>query len=395
MSIDLSGLPQLPDPDTIITDAGLVAASGTRVAQHGTTYGIIWNGIQPHYLAPEQSLVYEAMRPVTVFTDEVAVVTSIISDALNTFAEAVRGMKSQYNDLVAAAGISYPESTDEDPDHGKNKEAEVTAGISALAQKYADAEKACAMEILQSDPAQMSGPPAITESKGWDIANETADETLDRVRRERTRILIPSGTTQVAVLQISNVFEISADGTAVRVSRASLTPQDIQTYTPHETSRLTLNPTPGTMTEVPKFAKRFSNALGVLDVGLALYGNYSDQWNQDLTDHPKYTEEEREASARKSAMFESIGGGAGGTLGGLTGGYLGGLAGTALGALLGHAPGAAFGAAAGTFVGSLVGSTVGGALGEGAGSFAQDLTEGKSAGDAWAGAVEEFWKELW
>ena len=74
MSVDLGGLPKLPDPDTIIADAGLIAASGARAAVHGTSLVTTWNGVQAVYAAPEQSLVYEAMRPVTDFT-EASIVT--------------------------------------------------------------------------------------------------------------------------------------------------------------------------------------------------------------------------------------------------------------------------------------------------------------------------------
>lgn len=394
MSVDLGALPQLPDPDTIIADAALIAASGSRVAANGTDYVNIWNGIQPHYKAPEETMVYDAMRPVTVFTDEAAVVTGLIQAALNTFAETVRGMQARHRALVAAAGVSYPESTEDDPDYGKNKEAGVAADIAALAAEYAAAEKACATAVLQSDPAQLAGPPGFTDTPGWDVANEAAEEALDRVRRERTRILIPAGTTQVTTLQIGHVFVVNSDGTAVSVQRVVLTTTDVQNYTQHDRTRLTFNPAPGTMVEVPKFAKRTSNALGVLDIGIGLYANYSEEWNQDLVDHPEYTEAERRESAAKNAAFEGIGGAVGGGLGGAAGGAIGGAAFGLLGSVV-PVFGTAAGVAAGTFLGSVVGSTVGGALGEGAGSFLQDLSEGKSVGDAIAGGVEEFWDELW
>lgn len=403
MSVNLGALPQLPDPDTIIADAALIAASGTRVAGNGTDYVNIWNNIQPHYRAPEESMVYEAMRPVTVFTDEAAIVTSLIQSALNDFAETVRGMKSRHQALVTAAGASYPESTDEDPDYGRNKEAELASDISALAADYAAAEKACATAILQSDPALMPGPPGFTDTVGWDVANEAAEEALDRVRRERTRILIPDGTTPVTTLEISRVFVVNSDGTSMAVQRVTLTTTDVQNYTQHDITRLTFNPAPSAMSEVPKFAKRASNALGLLDFGLSMYGNYSEEWNQDLIDHPEYTEEERQASATQNAAFEGTGGLVVGGLGSAAGGYAGGAIFGAIGAGLGTlicpvagtAAGASIGAGFGTFVGSLVGSTVGGAIGEGAGSAAQDLYEGKSMGDAIAGGVEEFWDELW
>ncbi|MCC3302026.1 hypothetical protein [Arthrobacter sp. zg-Y895] len=382
MSAD--ALPVLPDPDLIISDAALIAASGTRAAQSGNELVTIWNGVQPHYQAPEQSLVYEAMKPVTVFTDEAQIVTLLIESALNTFAEAVRGMQARHRELVSAAGTSYPESTDDDPDYGKNKEAEVAAGISALAQEYAAAEEACAAAIRQADPAKLPDSPGFTDTPAWDIANDAADNVLTRIHQERVRVTV-SSTVHVQTLDISRVFITYADGTVVPATRATLTTTVELRIQQHEYERTVLVAN-DELANMPPWAKRAGNALGALDIGLSIYDNVTEEWNQDLIDHPEYDTGERVASAAKNAAFETTGS----VLGGAGGAWAGAAAGAAIGSVF---PGP--GTLIGGIVGGFVGGFFGGAAGEAAGSYAQDKTEGKSHEDSWNGAVKEFWGSLW
>ncbi|MCC9206325.1 hypothetical protein [Arthrobacter sp. zg-Y769] len=374
MSVDLGGLPKLPDPDTIITDAGLIAASGARAAENGTSLVTTWNRVQAVYSAPEESLVYEAMRPVTEFTNEASIVASLIQAALDTFAEAVRAMESRHKDLVTAAGTSYPESTDEDPDYGKNKEAEVTAGISALAQEYADAEEACASAIRLADPS-MAEEPGFTESPGYQIVTEAADQILTDARR--TRIVV-STTVPVPRLQVSTVFVSFADGRIVPQTRRTLGMTTVQVHRSIPT--ITMNPNASALPELPTAAKGLGKALGVAGIGLSIYGNISEQWNQDLIDHPEYDNAARVKSAAVNVAWES----------GLS--ALGGLG----GALGGAAIGTAICPGIGTVIGGVAGSILGGAGGEWVGSLGKGLVaDGKSLGDAAYDASKEFLDSLW
>ncbi len=374
MSINIGALPNLPDPDTILSDADLVAASGARAEQYGTDLVAIWDGIQAHYQAPEGAQLYEAMRPVTNFTNEAAIVTSLIKGALSAFAEEVRQMKQEHANLMAAASASYPESTDDDPDNRENKEAEINADIAALAQRYATAEETCAAAIRIADPAQVPGTPGFTDTPAYKIADATAENIFERVRRTRVDI---SATVQVRSLSIGTVFVTYADGTTVPVTRVTLTSttQELR-YT---RNGLNFDPNVG-ISHLPGWARTGGKVLGVFGSALSIHENVAEQWNEDLIDHPEYSTGQRIGSAAKNVVFES--------------GF------SAAGSALFMAGGAALGTAifpgVGTVIGGAVGSWLGGAVGEGVGSFLQDVTtEGKSAGDAIHDAAKEFLNSLW
>ena len=130
--------------------------------------------------------------------------------------------------------------------------------------------------------------------------------------------------------------------------------------------------------ELPRWANRMANGLGVVDGALSVYKNWSEQWNQDQLEHPEMGTGDRIGSAAATAAFEG-----GGAIGGS-------IAGTAIGASLGSLipiP------VVGTLAGAAVGGWIGSAVGEGIGNIAMNFRE-KGLADAVGGGLKETWENL-
>ena len=130
--------------------------------------------------------------------------------------------------------------------------------------------------------------------------------------------------------------------------------------------------------ELPRWANRASNGLGVVDGALSVYKNWAEQWNQDQLEHPDMSTGERVVSAAATALVE---GGAS-----MAGSSLGAAAGATLGSFI-PIP------VVGTIVGAAVGGWIGGAVGEGVGNFLRNAAE-KGIADSARGGLKEAWENL-
>ncbi|MCW2130948.1 hypothetical protein [Arthrobacter sp. VKM Ac-2550] len=380
MAVDLSGLPVLPDPDLLETEAAKIRQSGERASAAGRETKAVWAGIQAHYDAPEQETVYSAMDRVEIYGDEASAVATLIAAALEAFAATVRSLKPLLDAQVTAASVCYVESTPEDPDFGENKEADIQRAISGLAEQYAEAERLCADQIRQADPANVSGPPAwATHQDAAAFMNGTG-AVLARVRSDRTRVTFDSGAIPHGRLDVRKLEILYVDGTRLAAANLSMTETSIRFRATAEVDlpRVTTTPDIG---KPPAWALHAGNTLAAVDVGLTIWDKGSEQWNEDLAAHPEWDNWERLGSAATTVGFQG------------TGAVVGGTVGAAIGAAAGQAlipiPGV------GAFIGGAVGGWVGSSAGSALGGLAQDLSEGEDLGDAIEDAAEEFWDGLW
>ncbi|MFB9073776.1 hypothetical protein ACFFX0_22255 [Citricoccus parietis] len=166
-----------------------------------------------------------------------------------------------------------------------------------------------------------------------------------------------------------------ADGSRFSYSELSIE----QSVTEHRTRvdvttvDLASNRTP--VGEPPRWAKIGGNFLSSLDIGLSVWGNGTEEWNQDLLENPDMSTGEQWGSAAQSAAL------------GAGGGFLGGLGGAAGGAAIGTLifPGV------GTVIGGVVGGIVGGIGGEWLGNSVDNLLDGEGIGES----IGNAWNSLW
>ena len=399
MSIDLSGLPVLPDTGTIRTDARRVADCGTRVAERGKDMAAAWHGIQGNYLAPEQETVYGAMDKVIPFTDETGAVTQSIRSALDAFADTVDALRPRFEALRAAVAAFSCAAPAEDETEDLQAEMRLRAELQALINEFRAAEDACAAAIAKGYLIMPEAPGPMTSwyyALGTGLVDHAA-QSIHRHNGRTFRIVLHPGSNQRArnidgsyTIRINRrpAYYFSRD-TFMAPAIAALGHRALNLRIPElrepvVSSMARRPPGPGgrpaLVPDVPGWAKKGSNALGAVDVGVTIYSNAVQQWNEDQLAHPEYGTWERVGSAAKNVGFE--GGGA----------LAGAAAGTAIGATVGSfipIP------VVGTVVGAAVGGWIGGSVGEGIGSFLKERSEGKGWGEAAKEGVKEMWDSLW
>lgn len=399
MSIDLSGLPDLPDTGAVRTDARSVADSGTRVATRGNDLAAHWRGLQGNYVAPEQEIVYGAMDKVVPFTEETGAVTQSIRAALDSFADTVDGLRPRFEALRAATAAHDCTAPAEDETENVLAETRLRTECQTLIREFQAAEEACAAAIARSYLVLPNAPGAM---KSWYYALGTgvvdnAIQSIHRHNGQRFRIALHPGSNQRG-LNIDGSYTIRINGVPAQyfgrdtfmapaiaaLGHRSLTLRIPELREPVLNRAARRPPGPDGRTalvpDVPGWAKKASNTLGVVDAGVTIYSNAAQQWNEDQLAHPDYSTWERVGSAAKNVGFE--GGGA----------LVGGAAGTAIGATIGSfipIP------VVGTVVGAAVGGWIGSSIGEGFGSLLKERSEGKSWGEAAKEGVKEMWDSLW
>lgn len=394
-------LPVLPDTGAIRGDAARVAESGNRAKSHGQELVATWAGLRDSYQAPEQDMVHGAMAKAATFTDATAEVTGAIRDALNSFADAVDALRPRYNALVAAMGAHASHGPDEEDEDevadAAAEEARLARETWSIAAELQAAEDACAgaVSALHRSFWEL---PGSTTSPYAAVLSGVMGHGLNSIHSNPGPRLI-----RIALDPGSNRRRMNLNGSVtLRINRrphtyyppgsvmaSILAPLGSRSITVHRPvfrdpgidgarRRVTPGGTQARIPEVPNWAKKASNGLGVVDGALSVYKNWSEQWNQDQLEHPDYSTGERVASAAATAAVE----------GGLS--LAGSSMGTAVGATIGSfipIP------VVGTVVGGAVGGWIGGAAGEGLGNFIRNVGE-KGAAEAAKGALKETWENL-
>ncbi len=269
--------------------------------------------------------------------------------------------------------MCWAESTPEDPNHRENKEQAAQTEVNAVADLLLELEQTCADTIKAANPSAPGTGAAGHPATG--AASSSVQDVLERLRVDQYSFEILDSVTIETRVSAFHLEIQMADGSRLSYSELSVeqsvttrsTRTDV-TETSLDTSRRPDPDTPNALGEVPRWAKVGGNVLGALDIGLSLYGNYTEEYNQDLIENPDMTESERRGSAIESAAWGAGGAVAGGAVGAFLGSFI-------------PIP----------VVGTVVGGVVGGFVGELAGNTIDNMRDGDGFGDA----IGDAWNSLW
>ncbi|WP_312178599.1 hypothetical protein [Arthrobacter sp.] len=394
-------LPVLPDTGAIREDAARVDASGNRAKGYGQDLVATWTGLQGSYQAPEQDIVHGAMDKAATYTDATADVTAAIRAALEAFADTVDTLRPRYDALVAALEANTCRPPEEDGEEGaaapQAEEARLARESGSIAADLQAAEDACAAAIsglhqsIWTLPGGATSPYAAVNTglvvQGFLSVHQNPGPRLIRVALDpgsnRRRLNVPGSVT----LRLNGrPYRYLPAGSLMATMLAPLGARAVTIHRPvfrdpviaGARRRTTAGGNGVAAPELPRWANKAANGLGVVDGALSVYKNWSEQWNQDQLEHPDMGMGERVGNAAATAAFEG-----GGAIGGN-------IAGTAIGASIGSLipiP------VVGTLVGAAVGGWIGGAVGEGIGNVARNIKE-KGFAEAVAGGFKETWENL-
>ncbi|MEE1621851.1 hypothetical protein ACQ3I4_13805 [Zafaria sp. Z1313] len=370
MSVDLSGLPELPDTADLRGKARAVKTAGSRVATNADQARNAWlpvNGFIDCDYGAEK--IHNAMDEVPGYGEACELGTNAIREALYGYCEEIDGIRDRYNAAVADSMVCYAESTDDDPNYRVNQEKAAQDEVNAVAAALLEMEERCAEVIRQVDPAHVPDP-GVFASPGSAVAYTAATTALEHLRVDRYVFDIVE-TISITRLDVSHLEILFADGSVLSRTEINLR----QTVIQQRTRIDVVDARFGIAGEPPSWAKWGGRFIEGADVLLSAWGNGAEEWNQDLIEHPEYTAEERWGSAAKSAAF-----GAGGS-------FLGSLGGAAGGAAIGTmiCPGV------GTVIGAVAGGIIGGWGGEILGNTIDNWTDGEGALDGVKNAWNDFW----
>ncbi|MEW1981640.1 glycine zipper domain-containing protein [Citricoccus sp. NPDC079358] len=374
MAVDLSGLPELPDTSALRSDATQIKTVGDDVDQNCIDTRNAWTPIDAAIISPTgQEQMVNALDVMLDYGDGVSLSTQAIEQALSDYCDEIDALKSRYEAAVGQAQMCWAESTPEDPNHRENKEQAAQTEVNAVADLLLELEQTCADSITSANPAA-PGPGGAGHPSTGAVSSAT-QELLDRLRVDQYSFEILESVTIETRVSAFHLEIQMADGSRFSYSELSVEQSVTTRSTRYDVAEVGLdtsrNPdpdAPSALGEVPRWAKIGGNVLGALDIGLSLYGNYTEEYNQDLLENPDMTEAERRNSAVESAAW-----GAGGA-----------TAGAAAGAFLGSfipIP----------VVGTVVGGVVGGFVGELAGNTIDNMRDGEGFGES----IGNAWNSLW
>ncbi|GAA1108797.1 hypothetical protein [Arthrobacter flavus] len=395
-TVSFAGVPTFADPDLLDTEAEAIKAAGARVKEIAANCSAVWVELGAVYSAPESAEVLAAFTPVDSFGEETQTVSALIATALTTFAATARTLKTTYNSLVLQAGQNSGSDDDAADVAAANQDTQIL--VDQLARDYQEAEAVC-IAALGAASGQVYSP-------GWvdtlGIGTSTVNEIVDRVQHSQFHVRVPLETVRsprVFDLELGPPIRptgplhmddmpydyIDADGkkwtqtpsgllvrtgTTADVTRPPIDVENYQRPGPQLT-------TPDRVTSPPDWARNAGRGLFVVDVGMTVWSHGTSQYNEDLVNHPEWTDGQRAASVTEDVVIvggTSLAGGAAGALAGAKGGA---VLGAAIGSVI---PGA--GTAAGALVGGIVGAVGGGIIGSKVG---EQVGEG----------IKDVWNSLW
>lgn len=387
MSVDLSGLPELPETGVLREDARALKDAATALKTLCDDCQSGWLPIQGTIsCSNDQEAIYTAMDRMDDYGLALDLSATVVSAALATYCDEIDGLRTRYNAAVSASLVCY--SPDATTDDGQDPTQKAQDEVNAVATLMQGMEQRCADSIKAANPG--SSTPAPDYSRQDMALAVGAQEALKRLRTVDFQFTISASIT-IRTLDYSKLEIRYADGSLLTHERLVLTQSTIRTDVTVRGTAPGFDRSPrGTIGEPPRWAKVGGNTLGVLDAGLTAWGAGSDEWNDDLIDHPEYSTKEQWESAVQSAGFRT----GGAVVGGAAGTAIGAAAGAALLGTLGSVvpvAGTAAGIAVGGFLGGVVGGFVGSTVGEGVGGFLDNLSDGEGLGDA----IGNAWNDLW
>ncbi len=404
----MTAIPQIPEPSAISAAADTVAAPIADLEAVVAAVVADWKGLPAVYSAPEADAVYAAWGALTSFAEGLTIVADAASDALDSYAATLTALRTRRLALVSRTDdLEAMDRTD--PAYRVQRDA-LDADIRTFASDAEDADQTCAASLKGLATRYDSLLLTIPQAAGTpftDIMLGTGAALLENYRRYFVPSLIPLAPPRLSDVMPDGFWD---DNPLLRRPSGLWAPSAAQRagglVLPGEPGKLVMPPappgwsrTPGGLVlpdapgriQVPPapdgYAPRPSSVLepewrtpqlmappawmkwggrglSVAGAGVGYWSAYSEEYNEDLLDHPEWSEGERRGSAVTSSAVvgtAAVAGGAGGA-------WAGAAAGAAIGSVF---PGP------GTVIGGIVGGIIGGAAGGwGASEGADALVDG-------------------
>lgn len=365
---------QLPDAATLSAAATGISSCLAQFDSAITELTHGWSALAASYSAPEDEVVLTAFTRLGPMRDDLVTLAGDAGRALDDFAAVVAGLATRRAALVEdiAAYLAAPVDP-EAPSLLPDLEARVLRFD--LDAEAADRECAAALSAFHRYYSWSIG-------EGLDIATSIPAGTAQGLASEmlqRYRVLwVPvEGAALPDIPRLDRLIpdEVIGGRPYVRSPGGLLVP--LGSTPPEPPPSLTARP-PGfdnhtvlsgkpSLGSPPEWARWGGRSLAVVGAGLTYWGSYTDRYNDTLTQHPEWTEEQRvQSSATHSAVVGSASVG-----GGMAAAWGGAAAGAAIGSIF---PGP--GTLIGGIVGGVVGGVVGGEIGKGIGEWAMGLFGG-------------------
>ncbi len=374
-----------PAPADIPSSAAVSAAADTLAAALDglddtvTDITTTWGGLSGVYEAPEAQTAYGALASLSPAADDLRSALATAVSALRTYAQTLSGLETRRAALLAdlatverQAGV---DASERDP-------AAPNAGDVAADRRTFDADAAAADQECASTLRGLRTSISWALNGGLDIVTGNAGSAVqglasELLERYRGTLMVPGpgavlpDEIRLTAGDINPTWPRSRIDGQIWVQRPSgawMLESNLLPDTPLPTTRLpgwTGQPkfAPSEIGAPPAWAGHAGKALTVVGAGLTYWSVYGESYNDTLTRHPDWNEDQRQQEAWTDTAVvgtSSVLGGAGGAWGG---------------AVIGAGIGSIF-PGPGTVIGGIIGGVIGGvAVGWGAQTVSQDIMD--------------------
>lgn len=325
-----------------------------------------WSGLSAAYEAPEAQTAYGALASVSPAADELATALSSAVSALRTYAEALASLETRRAAIVSDLAVVERES--DLPLEERDPEAPTVAEV-ARARRTFDADAAAADEDCARALRALRTSTTWVMNDGLEIVTGNAGSAVqglasELLQRYRGTLMVPGpgamlpDEIRLTAGDLEPTWPRSRIDGQIWVQRPSGTWMLESNLLPDAPPALGGLPgwngqpkfAPAEIGTPPAWAGHAGKALSVVGAGLTYWSVYGESYNDTLTRHPDWSEEQRQQEAWVDTAVvgtSSVAGGAGGAWGG---------------ALLGASIGSVF-PGPGTIIGGIVGGVIGGVAG--------------------------------
>lgn len=354
-----------------------------------------WGGLSTVYSAPEAQSAYQALAPLDPAAEDLGTAIAAAAAALATYGETLTGLETRREAIEADIALLSADDPSAPPAH------EVRSARDAFDRDADEADRECAraLRALREHTLWMADPlGSITGLEGSAVQG-LGVELLERYRGALVTpgpgALLPDELLLTASTIHPDWPRIVIDGQtwvqrpsgllALESTLLADAPAPSTVRPPGWDLRPQFTATPD-VGAPPAWAGVGGKVLGVAGAGLTYWSVYSTSYNDTLTRHPDWTEEQRTQEAVVDTAVvgtTSVAAGAGGAWGGA-------VAGAAIGSVF---PGP--GTLIGGIVGGIIGGVAGGWGGQVVGQSVMDGVRGDNddvimaPGPAYGAAVEE------
>ncbi|WZH36421.1 MAG: hypothetical protein PIR02_16915 [Microbacterium enclense] len=339
-----------------------------------------WGGLSAVYEAPEAQTAYGAMATLPLAVDDLTTALASAVSALRTYAETLTSLETRraalVTDLDTVDAQGDLPAADRDPDAPTVFEVGRTRALFETDVAAADQECARALRALRTSWSWAMGDGL--EFVNGNIGSGVQGLAAELLERYRGTLMVPGPGAfipeeiRLTAGQINPTWPRSLIDGQVWVQRPSGVWVLESTLLPDTPPRISGLPgwnghpqfAPERIGTPPAWAGHAGKGLSILGAGLTYWSVYGESYNDTLTRHPDWTEEQRQQEAWVDTAVvgsSSVAGGAGGAWGG---------------ALIGAGIGSIF-PGPGTVIGGIIGGVIGGVLGGWGGQeIGQDVMDG-------------------